>query len=58
MPACMLPILQRNLGALILKRFLLLVMLLDRAATNLSGKLPTPLLFKLDAPVKESSKVR
>lgn len=48
---------QGDLGALILKRFLLLVMLLDRAATSLSTILRTPLLFKVDAPVKESSQV-
>eukprot|EP00878_Enallax_costatus_P034413 GHUV01038150.1.p1 GENE.GHUV01038150.1~~GHUV01038150.1.p1 ORF type:complete len:929 (+),score=331.02 GHUV01038150.1:1045-3831(+) len=47
----------RDLGAVISKRFLLLVLLLDQAAVNLSGSLRTPLLFKLDAPVKESSKV-
>lgn len=49
--------LQRDLGAVILKRFLLLVLLLDQAAVNLSGALRTPLLFKLDASAKESSKV-
>jgi hypothetical protein len=41
-----------------LKRFLLLVLLLDRAATVLSGPLRTPLLFKLNCSIKSSKEVR
>jgi hypothetical protein len=48
---------QVELGKLVLKRFLLLVLLLDRAM--LSGTLPagTPLLFRLNSPAKTSSEV-
>lgn len=41
-----------------LKRFLLLVLLLDRAATVLSGPLRTPLLFRLNCSIKSSKEVR
>jgi hypothetical protein len=41
-----------------LKRFLLLVLLLDRAATVLAGPLRTPLLFKLNRSIKSSKEVR
>jgi hypothetical protein len=50
--------LQAELGSLMLKRFLLLVLLLDRAATVLSGPLRTPLLFKLNCSIKSSKEVR
>lgn len=49
---------QDELGALMLKRFLLLVLLLDRAATHLSGPYRTPLLFKLTGKVKKSKEVQ
>ena len=49
---------QRELGQLILKRFLLFVLLLERLAT--SGTLPpdVPLMFRLDSPIKSSKEVR
>lgn len=50
--------LQRELGQLVLKRFLLLVLLLDKAATHLTAAFRTPLLFKLTASVKSSRQVR
>ena len=51
-------VLQRELGQLILKRFLLFVLLLERLAT--SGQLPAnvPLMFRLDSPIKSSKEVR
>ena len=54
----MLSVTQVELGQLVLKRFLLLVLLLDKAAA--AGDLPpgVPLLFRLDAPIKSSSEVR
>lgn len=54
MPLC----LQRELGQLVLKRFLLLVLLLDKAATHLTAAFRTPLLFKLTASIKSSRQVR
>ncbi|WIA17340.1 hypothetical protein OEZ85_014203 [Tetradesmus obliquus] len=48
---------QAELGSLMLKRFLLLVLLLDRAATVLSGPLRTPLLFRLNCSIKSSKEV-
>lgn len=50
--------LQHELGQLVLKRFLLLVLLLDKAATHLAAALRTPLLFKLTASIKSSRQVR
>ena len=49
--------LQVDLGQVVLKRFLLLVLLLDRAA--MADKLPSsaPLLFKKDGLCKKSSQV-
>ena len=49
--------LQVDLGRLVLKRFLLLVLLLDRAA--LSGQFPTsaPLLLRADGLCKRSEQV-
>jgi len=49
--------LQVELGQLVLKRFLLLVLLLEKAAT--SGDLPpgVPLLFKLNSSIKSSTEV-
>ncbi|KAF8065931.1 Aspm [Scenedesmus sp. PABB004] len=47
-----------ELGTLVLKRFLLLVLLLDRAATHLAGPLRTPLLFRLAGSIKSSKQVR
>lgn len=49
--------LQVELGQLVLKRFLLLVLLLEKAAT--AGDLPpgVPLLFKLNSPIKSSAEV-
>jgi hypothetical protein len=49
---------QRELGQLILKRFLLFVLLLERMAV--SGLLPpnVPLMFRLDSPIKSSQEVR
>jgi hypothetical protein len=49
--------LQAELGGLMLKRVLLLVLLLDRAATHLAGPLRTPLLFRLGGSVKSSKQV-
>lgn len=48
---------QAELGGLMLKRVLLLVLLLDRAATHLAGPLRTPLLFRLGGSVKSSKQV-
>ena len=54
--ACMLS--QRELGQLILKRFLLLVFLLERMAVS-GFLLPNvPLMFRLDSPIKSSQEVR
>lgn len=50
--------LQFELGKLVLKRFLLLVLLMDRAATHLSSHYRTPLLFKLAGSIKSSKQVR
>ena len=49
--------LQRKLGQLILKRFLLFVLLLERLAT--SDLLPpnVPLMFRLDSTIKSSREV-
>lgn len=49
--------LQHELGQLVLKRFLLLVLLLDKAATHLTAAFRTPLLFKLTASIKSSRQV-
>lgn len=50
-------VLQLELGRLVLKRFLLLVLLLDKAATHLTAAFRTPLLFKLTASIKSSRQV-
>jgi hypothetical protein len=50
-------LLQLELGRLVLKRFLLLVLLLDKAATHLTAAFRTPLLFKLTASIKSSRQV-
>lgn len=49
--------LQRDMGEVVLKRFLLMVLLLDQVAT--SGCLPAkaPLLFRIDSPIKSSAQV-
>lgn len=48
--------LQRGVGDLILKRFLLLALLLDRTAARLAAaRAPVPLLFRVAAPVKSSA---
>jgi hypothetical protein len=49
--------LQHELGQLVLKRFLLLVLLLDKAATHLTAAFRTPLLFKLTSSIKSSKQV-
>lgn len=49
---------QHELGQLVLKRFLLLVLLLDKAATHLTAAFRTPLLFKLTSSIKSSRQVR
>jgi hypothetical protein len=46
------------MGQLVLKRFLLLVLLLDKAATHLTAAFRTPLLFKLTSSIKSSRQVR
>ena len=53
------PALQVALSKLVLKRFLLLVALLDRAAQLPGGALPggAPLLFRVDAKLKASAQV-
>jgi hypothetical protein len=45
------------MGQLVLKRFLLLVLLLDKAATHLTAAFRTPLLFKLTSSIKSSRQV-
>lgn len=47
-----------ELGQLVLKRFLLLALLLDRAVTGRKGYPPnTPLLFRRGQPTKSSAEV-
>jgi hypothetical protein len=49
---------QAELGQLVLKRFLLLVLLLDRAVTGPKGYPPkSPLLFRRGQPTKSSAEV-
>ncbi len=50
--------LQRELGQLILKRFLLFVLLLERLATSSTLPSDVPLMFRLDSPIKSSKEVR
>ena len=49
---------QRELGQLILKRFLLFVLLLERLATSSTLPPDVPLMFRLDSPIKSSKEVR
>lgn len=50
---------QRGLGELIVKRFLLLVLLLDRVASRAAeARAPTPVLFRVGSTIKSSSEVR
>lgn len=46
-----------ELGQLVLKRFLLLVLLLEKAVGGAGMPAGLPLLFRLDAPVKSSAQV-
>jgi hypothetical protein len=48
---------QVQLGRLVLKRFLLMVLLLDRAATDARLPPSVPLLFRRNAPHKSSVQV-
>jgi len=48
---------QDELGRLVLKRFLLLVLLMDRAAMTLANQYRTPLLFRLAGTIKSSKQV-
>jgi len=48
---------QTELGKLVLKRLLLLVLIMDRAADQLSKQHCTPLLFKLAGGIKSSKQV-
>ena len=46
------------MGMVVLKRFLLLVLLLDKVASYMALPGKTPLLFRIDSTIKSSGQVR